>query len=160
MRQQKSIHSCVVRYWVFALVTAALLLGSWSGRAVAAPELDALRAAWRAGEFGAVARGLTPLAEAGDARAQLLLGYLHETGETGRPDYGAALHWYRQAAVQGIPEAQYALGLMHELGYGTPVDADAAQYWYGRAIDHGYCPGELDVEAYWDDTSPLSLIRD
>ena len=117
-----------------------------------------MRRSWCSGRVS-IERGWPPI-EAGDARAQLLLGHLYETGESGTPDYTAALYWYRQAALQGIPEAQYALGLMHELGSGTPADAGEAEYWYARAVDHGYCPGELDVEAYWYASSPLSPIDD
>ncbi len=137
----------------------AVLLALWPGF-VPADELGQVRAAWIAGEFATVERGLRGLAESGHARAQLLLGYLNKNGKLGRVDDTAARHWYRRAADQGIPEAQYELGLMHELGYGGPVDAAEAEYWYGRAIDHGYCPGELDIEAYWHDSTPLSPIRD
>jgi TPR repeat protein len=139
---------------LLAAAAGLLVLCSLSPRPGFGADLGALRAAWQAGEHAAVALGLTPLAESGDPRAQLLLGHLRETGRSGTQDYAAALYWYRLAADQGIPEAQYALGLMHELGYGTPVDAGEAEYWYARAVGHGLCPGEMDIEAYWYAAAP------
>lgn len=140
-----------VRLALLCLLLPALAVGAG---------LEPLRDAWRSGDVVAVERGLRPLAESGDARAQLLLGHLYQTGRGGAVDYPAALHWFRRAADQGVAEAQYALGLMYELGYGTEVDAAEAEYWYGRAVAHGLCPGELDIDAYWNEPGPLPPIVD
>lgn len=142
----------------------SVLLGiaAWlalSGLVARAADYSVLHDKWQAGEYAEVEHGLRPLAEAGSGRAQLLLAHLKERGGHGGPDYEAALRWYRRAAGQGIPEAQYALGLLYELGYGTEVDAAEAEYWYGRAIASGYCPGELDIEAYWYQSEPPPPIE-
>jgi TPR repeat protein len=141
------------------LARLALLFLILSSMAVSA-DFGPLRDAWRSGDVAAVERGLRPLAESGDARAQLLLGHLYQSGRGGAVDYPAALHWFGRAADQGVAEAQYAIGLMYELGYGTEVDAAEAEYWYGRAIAHGLCPGELDIDAYWNDPVPPPSIVD
>lgn len=86
-----------------------------------------------------------PLAEAGDAQAQLYLGYAYRRGRGVAQDDGRAAHWYRRAAEQGLADAQYQLGLMYELGLGVPMDQAEADYWYGRAVGQGFCPGELSA---------------
>ena len=73
------------------------------------------------------------LAERGDARAQTLLGLLHEHGRGVPQDYVAAAHWYSFAAAQGDPTAQYLLGLMYDKGHGVPRSHVLAYKWLNLA---------------------------
>jgi hypothetical protein len=128
-------------------VEAGVFVG-WlaSGAALAQGSgLEAGIAAWEDGRLSQAVRLWRPLAESGDARAQLYLAYALRTGQGVVADDGRALRWYREAAVQGIPEAQYELGLMYELGLGVPPDPHEAERWYGQAVGQGFCPGELDA---------------
>jgi TPR repeat protein len=76
---------------------------------------------------------LAPLAEQGDAVAQLKLGMIFSRGKTGSPDHVAALAWFTKAAEQGQVEAQFELGRIYRDGVGTPVDGNAAVSWLERA---------------------------
>ena len=68
---------------------------------VAAQDFDKGLAAAEAGDFATALQEWTPLAEAGDAEAQIYLGSMYALG-TGVPqDYKEALKWYRLAAEQG-----------------------------------------------------------
>ena len=49
-------------------------------------------------------------AEQGHSTAQLILGYLYETGGGISQDYKEAAKWYRQSAKQGNSMAQAMLG--------------------------------------------------
>jgi len=81
------------------------------------------------GDMTAAARLLLPLAEAGDARAQALLGYLYERGQGVGQDFPRAAWWYGCAAEQGDATAQYLLGLAYDKGQGVARDVVLAQKW-------------------------------
>jgi uncharacterized protein len=78
---------------------------------------------------------LAPLAEQGDAVAQLKLGIIFSRGKVNSPDHGAALRWRTKAAKQGQAEAQFELGRIYRDGLGTRVDGKVAAYWFGRAAE-------------------------
>jgi uncharacterized protein len=78
---------------------------------------------------------LAPLAEQGNAVAQLKLGIIFSRGKTNSPDHVAALRWFTEAAEKGQVEAQFELGRMYRDGLGTRVDGQAAAYWFERAAE-------------------------
>jgi TPR repeat protein len=78
---------------------------------------------------------LSPLAEQGNAVAQLKLGIIFSRGETNPPDHVAALRWFTKAAEQGEVEAQFELGRIYRDGLGTRVDGRVAVYWFERAAE-------------------------
>ena len=79
---------------------------------------------------------LSPLAEQGNAVAQLKLGIIFSRGETtNAPDHVAALQWFTKAAEQGEVEAQFELGRIYRDGLGTRVDGKAAVYWFERSAE-------------------------
>jgi TPR repeat protein len=84
-----------------------------------------------------------PLAENGDAEAQLFLGHAYAEGKGVAPDPRQSFQWYLKAARQGLPEAQYEVGLRYEVGDGVAADVAEAEFWYQRATLTGFCPGEL-----------------
>jgi hypothetical protein len=104
--------------------------------ATARADYEAGAAAFNAGDYAAALREWQPLAEAGDARAQLGLGVLYEAGRgVPTPDFGQALVWYRAAAAQGLPAAQNNLALLYAGGRGVPRSAvTAAELWQSAAI--------------------------
>ena len=62
--------------------------------------------AYQSGDYPVALKELTPLANKGDATAQLRLGEMNEMGKGVRRNYPRALVRYRQAAEQGNTEAQ------------------------------------------------------
>lgn len=82
---------------------------------------------------GGAANKTRVLADRGDARAQTLLGFLHEHGRGVPQDYMAAAYWYSCAAKQGDPTAQYLLGLMYDKGHGVPRSHVLAYKWLNLA---------------------------
>ena len=61
-----------------------------------------------------------PLAEAGNAKAQFLLGAMYYDGQGVLRDYTKAAYWYKLAAEQGVALAEHALGAMFEKGLVSP----------------------------------------
>jgi uncharacterized protein len=86
-------------------------------------------------DYGRALTLLAPLAEQGDAVAQLKLGIIFSRGKVGSPDHVAALGWFTKAAEQGQVEAQFELGRIYRDGLGTRADGDAAVYWLQRAAE-------------------------
>src|SRR6266568_3806575 len=72
---------------------------------------------------------LTPLAERGNAVAQLKLGIILSRGKISSPDYVSALRWFTKAAENGQAEAQYELGRIYRDGLGADTDGKLAVYW-------------------------------
>ena len=96
--------------------------------------------ALRGGEFSrgdaggpAGLRMWLPAAEKGDPVAQTYVGEIFERGLAGKPDYAAAVVWYRRAADQNNARAAIALGSLIEQGLGAPKDEMAAARLFRRA---------------------------
>lgn len=75
-----------------------------------------------------------PLAEAGDANAQWMVGQ----GFLSPPDANpaAALKWFLRAADQGHGLAQRDLGFLYEAGWGVEQNLEEAYFWYSLAALH------------------------
>lgn len=112
------------------LLLLVLLLGL-SGPARASFE-DGL-AAFYSLDYEAALDLWTPLAEAGDARAQYQLAIMYYRGEGLPQDYETAAAWYRRAAEAGDVDAQLNLGLMHARGLGVRQSYFEAFKWFELA---------------------------
>lgn len=78
-----------------------------------------------------------PLAEQGDADAQVNLGNLYMKGLGVEQNYNTAFRWYLRAAEQGQPVAQGKLGLMHYYGLGLKENHEEAVHWFRMAAEGG-----------------------
>lgn len=76
-------------------------------------------------------------AQQGDAKAQVFVGYLYETGQGVRQDYAKAAKWYEKAAWQGNATAQMQLGDMYLKGKGVPQNYVMAYMWLELASLQG-----------------------
>ncbi|MBI1391103.1 MAG: hypothetical protein GC152_00030 [Alphaproteobacteria bacterium] len=85
---------------------------------------------------GALALAL-PLADAGDADALHLVGYLHETGLSGAVNPGLAEAFYERAAAAGAAEAKIAYGSFLLAQNRTPADAVRAAAAFREAAAEG-----------------------
>jgi TPR repeat protein len=86
---------------------------------------------------------LTKKADAGDVRAEEALAGVYRfgsgSGSSGvKPDYAAAMYWYKRASDHGVARASYQLATMYHEGIGGPVNDDAAQALFTKAADAGY----------------------
>ena len=60
-------------------------------------------AAAQRGDFVTALREWKPLAEQGNARAQVNLGLMYQKGDGVPQNYKTAVKWYRLAGEQGVP---------------------------------------------------------
>ncbi|BBF13007.1 hypothetical protein NTHiID20_04930 [Haemophilus influenzae] len=94
------------------------------------------------GDYQTTFKFLLPLAEQGNAQAQLMLGSMYANGLGVKQDDVEAVKWYRKAADQGVANAQAMLGFLYFLGKrGVQVNKSLAKEWFGKACDNGYQEG-------------------
>ncbi len=76
-------------------------------------------------------------ADAGEAKAQYLLGAAYHSGRDIPKDLPESVRWWRKAAGQGYAPAQYLLGLTYYKGDGVARnDAESVRWWL-KAADQG-----------------------
>jgi TPR repeat protein len=112
--------------------TAAILLAALIV-AVAAAAPAGAKSPKRNGAYGGSAVSIAHAAAAGNANAQMRLGFMYEYGRGIPQDYLLAAYWYRRAAEQGNPRGQHLLGLMYDRGLGVPNDYVEAYKWLNLA---------------------------
>ena len=78
-----------------------------------------------------------PLAEQGDADAQVLLGVMYGKGQGVPQDYKEAVKLWVLSAEQGNAKAQKQLGLMYAEGQGVLQDYTLAHMWWNLAGSNG-----------------------
>lgn len=106
---------------------------------------DGLAAYARGDYVGALAAWL-PLAEQGDADAQLRVGQMLRDRQGLRwRDFERAAAWFRRAASQGRAEAQYALGRLHYEGFLVPRDAAEMRLMLEAAARQGHAGAQLTL---------------
>ncbi len=127
---------------LIAVLSAGFTLGltapAWAG-------WDEGVAAYDRGDYATALREWRPLAEQGNANAQLLLGLMYDNGQGVPQDYAEALQWYRKAAEQGIAKAQFNLGIMYDNGQGVSQDYAEALQWYRKAAEQGHASAQLNL---------------
>ena len=97
---------------------------------MAAGPLEDANAAYDRGDYAAALRLWGPLANQGDADAQLKLGRMYAFGQGVPKNIAEALKWYRLAAEHGLADAQILLGLLYDFGHGVPQNDAEALKWY------------------------------
>ncbi len=129
---------------LIVLVVLQFVVGARPPDASVIGTFDAGLEAYRKGEFTAARRVWEPLAEAGHAQAQYLLGFMLQNG-LGTPWTNAgAAGWYRRAAQQGHPQAQLALGDLYLRGMGVGQDLAVGAAWYASAAVAGYPQAQFE----------------
>ena len=93
--------------------------------------------AYQAGDYATALQRWTPLAEEGDADAQLRLGAMYDKGKGVPQEYNNAMKWYTRAAKQANADAQFSLGMMYHKGKGVLQDYNIATKWYTLAAEQG-----------------------
>lgn len=90
---------------------------------------EAGMAAYEQGNYAAALQAWRPLAESGDALAQLQVGFAYRTGRGVEQNDTEGAKWIRSSAQQGLAEAQLHLGAIYILGEGVLQDFALASMW-------------------------------
>ncbi|MGH8614766.1 MAG: hypothetical protein ACREYF_22755 [Gammaproteobacteria bacterium] len=90
-------------------------------------------------------RVLKPMAESGNAQAQLLVADMYRQGLGVTPADQEAIRWYRKAAENGVPEAQHAVAGAYFEGKTLPHSLEQAIVWWSRAAGAGLVAAQYDL---------------
>jgi len=93
--------------------------------------------AYQDGDYALVRRELFPLAEQGDAFAQLYIGLMNLYGQGVERDTVKASEWLEKSAQSGVRTAQFVFGRMYEQGLGLSQDYAQAATWFHKAAQQG-----------------------
>jgi uncharacterized protein len=107
-------------------------------------------AAYNRGDYATALRLWRPLADQGNASAQISLGLMYANGHGVPQDYAEVVKWYRKAADRGNAAAQINLGLMYANGHGVPQDYAEAVKWYRKAADRGNAAAQNNLGTMYD----------
>jgi TPR repeat protein len=102
-------------------------------------------AAYNRGDYATALEQLKPLAQLGNAEAQVYLGEMYYYGKGVAQDDTQAVYWYRQAAQQRHANGQYNLGWMYRKGKGVAQNDTQAVYWYRQAAKQGHAKGQTNL---------------
>jgi TPR repeat protein len=83
-------------------------------------------------------------ADAGEARAQVELGFRYGTGAGVPQDFGKAFAYVSKAAQAGDRDGAYLVGTAYAAGAGVEKNEAEAVRWFERAADKGHVLGQ-----YW-----------
>ena len=127
--------------WIFvALAVFAVPAGAQSLE----ERMKSAAGAYERKDFATAIAMWRPLAEAGNAEAQTLLGAMYWSGEGVPRDHKEAAKWYLRAAEKGYARAQNDIGFMYGFGEGNPpIDNVQAYKWLSLAV-RNYTAGNQD----------------
>ena len=100
------------RFFLHAVYASALVFSSVY---LCGADFQAGKRAYEQKDFATAMKQLTPLAQQGNADAQLFLGKMYMSGQGVPKDADLALKWFKAAADQGNAEGQFFLGAMYLL---------------------------------------------
>jgi TPR repeat protein len=117
--------------------------------AVAAEDFAAGMRAHLAKKYAESRQVFAALADAGDARAQFMMGTIHEQGLGVPKDLAAAAVWYRRAADGGNASAQYNLGVFYQFGKGVAKDPAEAARLLQMAAEQGHGRAQNNLSTFY-----------
>ena len=103
--------------------------------------------AYVSGDYDFALKNWRPLAETGDATAQVNLGVMYNQGHGVVQDDNEALRWFKLASEQGYSPAQWRLAIMYKTGTGVAQNYEEAFKLFKLVAEQGdaYAQNTLGV---------------
>src|SRR5690349_14904233 len=104
---------------------------------------------------------LSELANNGNARAELALGVLYQSGKGVPRDTAKAIYWYTRAARQNNAEAAFWLGEIYKDGIDVEQDYGKAKAWYLQSARNNY-PASQAILGFMNERGmgmPIDLVE-
>ncbi len=105
---------------------------------------DALKA-YNSGDYARALEIVSPLADAGDTKAQVILGTMYIAGRGVPKDPVKGCLLLRSAAERGDAVAQYRLGAALSQGVGGTRDLAEAARWIEKSAEQGYPDAQFKI---------------
>ena len=93
--------------------------------------------AYKAGDYEVAFKSWEPLAETGDAYAQVNLGVMYSQGHGVVQDDKEDFKWFKLAAEQGYSPGQWRLAIMYKTGTGVVQNYEEAAKLYKLVAEQG-----------------------
>ncbi len=147
-----------------------VVLAMPSAAAAAADLADGL-AAFNSKNYALAVQVLEPLAQRGDATAQVHMGLLYYHGHAVAESNERAFAWFLRAAEQGNTDGQFHLGNMYMYGLGVPITESepdrVAALWFFESARRGHAEAQYNLGilfltgkgVYQNDVEALKWIR-
>jgi TPR repeat protein len=116
----------------------------------AAGPIEDAEVAFDLGDYSTALALIRPLAEQGNAKAQLHLGALYSGGLGVPRDDAEAMKWFRKAADQGLAQAQLDLGNIYAQGIVIAQDYTQAVKWLLLAAEQGNAEAQYNLGLIYD----------
>lgn len=129
----------------FILLAAAALCFALPSLATPAEDAKPAQEAYAKRDYAKSLALATPLAQAGNATAQTILGFQYDSGSGVRQDPEQAVAWFKKSAAQGDALGQFGLGTMFARGRGVPKDATEAVKYYRMAAVQGLALARMAI---------------
>lgn len=139
----------------FLTLALCLAFSSISFAADPAAQMDKASELYNLGKYKQVISMITPLAEQGNADAQVMLGNCYENGLGLGMSPQIACQWYALAAEQGNARAMAKLGYAYAVGNGVPMDFATAVRYMASAAERGD-PGAIETLDIWNREGKLN----
>src|SRR6266446_4103692 len=110
-----------------------------------ADEAGTAEIAFQRADYAKALKLARPLAEAGDPRAEAIVGSAYYRGRGVAQNDTEAAKWFRLAADKGNAAARFTLGVMYGEGRGVPQDYAEAARWYRLAAEQGDAQAQYNL---------------
>jgi len=126
-------------------ISKALVLACLAAPAATAQYFENGLAAYNRGDYDVALKGLEPLANRGEARAQHYLAFMYLRGKAVAQSDTEAVAWFLRAARQGHMKAQYNVAVMYHVGLGIPQNDAEAVKWFRAAAKQGHTEAKQNL---------------
>ena len=142
-------------FWTrrFCALAFAMLIGA----SVWAADLESGKRAYDQKDYAKALKEFTPLADQGQAEAQLYLGKMYMMGQGVLKDPDKAIKWFKAAAYQGNADAQFFLGSIYLL---PQTDVAAGVKWLRLSAEQGNKDAQYLLGKAYIQGAAASLARD
>ncbi|GBO90188.1 tetratricopeptide repeat protein [Marinobacter salsuginis] len=130
-----------------AMVAALAVLFAGTQQSLANEDIQSAANALKSGNYSQALTLARPLADNGNADAQLLMGVMYIRGLGVSKDASKAYDMYLKAAEQGQAAAMHNLASMHYRGEGIPINFNEAREWNRKAAETGLTIAQHDYAA-------------
>lgn len=88
---------------------------------------------------------LKPLAENGNAQAQITMGLMYDYGHGVEKSASESIKWYLMAAEQGVPLVQHDMGVKYFQGQGVEQNYKEAAKWWEMSANAGIADSQFNL---------------
>lgn len=128
-----------MRSWLRRLSFCVFTILVWASLSAGA-DLKSAKHVYEQKDYAAALKGFRPMAEQGNAEAQLYLGKMYMQGQGVLKDPNEAIKWFKASAVQGNADAQFFLGSYYLLPH---IDIAEGVKWLRLSADQGHQDAQL-----------------